>query len=237
MRAFCFATGNLWRLIGKKDIVSLISSLNIDGVEWSFGKNFDERLLIEKDINLLKQFDFNSVHSPFLFSKKYFSKTELTNGLKLMENYSQLLHSKNVVIHPVQVFPENFFDTSKLTFLSENLNPKKGKKRSKNGFEIVLNKFPEWGLCLDVSHAYDWSVEETERIVKKWKHRIKQIHFSNNRYHKDHLPFTKVSKDFLKSIEPLRELNVPFILEEDMPFSSLNEIKQEVKRARVILGF
>jgi hypothetical protein len=237
MRALCFATGNLRQLIGKEDIFKIISSLDIDGIELTLGKDFNERKLIESEEEIFRNYKNNSIHSPFQFSLKYCSEEEMFNGLEILKNYSKRIKSTQIITHSVQLFPKNFNEQSGLNFLTENLNPKKGKDRPRLGFEVALNNNPDLGLCLDASHAYDWSINETEYIVSKWKHRISQVHFSNNRYHKDHLTFEKVSRSFLKSIEPLRELNVPIVIEEDMPYSKVNDIKEELKRVRNILGF
>jgi len=232
----CFATGNLRQSIGKIDLVQTLSKLDIDGIEWTFGKEFGERPITDKDADFLRTFDFVSIHSPFRFSSYYLSAVELEKGKKTLEESSKLVRSKQVVIHPSQIFPSNFFANCSFQVITENLNPKKGKVRPRLGFEKTLKANSNWGLCLDVCHAFDWSEEETARIVSKWKHRIKQVHFSNNRYHKDHLPFEKVSRAFLKSIEPVLGLNVPFVIEEDMPYTSIKQIKEEIARVRKILS-
>jgi hypothetical protein len=237
MRGLCFATGNLWRLIGKKDIFQIISSLDVDGIELSLGKDFNERVLTESNQVIFKNYSLNSIHSPFRFTLKYVSENEIFDGLSILQDYSKRINSKHIVIHPTQVLPKDFFQKSSLSFLTENLNPQKGIDRPRLGYEVALNENTSMGLCLDVSHAYDYGVNETEYIVKKWKHKIKQVHFSNNRYHNDHFNFKKVGKSFLKSIEPLRELNVPIVLEEDMKFTTVKEIKDELKRVKNILGY
>jgi hypothetical protein len=233
MNKICFATGSLWRLIGKKDIIEMISELDIDGVEYTFGKYYNERIPNEKDFDILKNYKYNSVHAPFRLSLDWVSKDEFNKIIGLVANDYKKMNAKNIVSHPTQVLPKKL---PKIDFVTENLNPKQGKDRPRDGFEKVLNKNSDWGLCLDASHAYDWGIEETERIVKKWKKRIKQVHFSNNRYHKDHLTFEKVSKDFLKSIDPLKDLNVPIVIEEDMYYTKVNDIKKEIKRVREILS-
>ena len=72
------------------------------------------------------------------------------------------------------------------------------------------------GLCLDVAHSYFWSEKETKKLIDEFKEVITQVHFSNNYKGKDHLPFNKVSKRFLRSIDPLKKFNVPIIIEEDI---------------------
>jgi endonuclease IV len=218
MVELCFATGCLWRLIGKKDIFEMLSKLNIDGVELTYGKYYGERKIFEKDFKILKKFGFVSMHSPFKLSLDLMSRKEFDSTIKNIYKDYKKSNSQHIVFHPTIVLPKNL---PKMSYVTENLNPKKGKNRPKLGFEKVLKQRKDWGLCLDASHAFDWGVNETDRIVKKWKKRIKSVHFSNNRYHKDHLSFEKVSKDFLKSIEPLKELNVPIIIKKILSLQML----------------
>lgn len=234
MRKLCFATGNLWRIMGKVDVVDLISELDVDGIEYTYGRFYNERIPTEKDFDILRNYNFNSVHAPFRMSLDLMNQDEFEKIISLVAIDYKKMGAKNIVVHPTIVLPNKL---PNLDFITENLNPmKKPKLRPRLGFEKILNKNKDWNLCLDASHAYDWGVCETERIVKKWKHQIKQVHFSNNRYHKDHLSFEKVSRDFLKSIEPLKELNVPIVIEEDMHYTKVSDIKKEIKRVRDILS-
>jgi endonuclease IV len=224
MTKICFATGNLFRLIGKRDIMEIISNLDIYGVEYTYGKYYNERKPNEKDFEILKNYDFVSIHAPFRLSTDLVTKKEFEKTIKLIKNDYEKMNAKHIVFHPTQKIPAKL---PKMNYVTENLNPKKGFYRPKNGFETILNTKSDWNLCLDVSHAYDWGVDETQRIVKKWNKRIKSVHLSNNRYHRDHLNFEKVSKKFLKSIEPIKDLNVPIIIEEDMKYTKISEIKKE----------
>jgi hypothetical protein len=233
MRSLCFATGNLWRLIGKKDVVGMISQLDIDGVEYTFGKYYDARVPSEKDFDVLKNYKYNSVHFPFKLSLGEGSESEFNKTFELIVSDYKKMNAKQIVVHPQNVLPSKL---PKLNFITENMTPKKDIVDRRFSFEKILEKNADFGLCLDASHAYFWGINETEMIVKKWKKRIKQIHFSNNRYNKDHLTFEKVGKDFLKSIEPLKDLNVPIVIEEDMRYTKVNDIKKEIKRVRGILS-
>lgn len=235
MRQLCFATGNLYRLIGKKDIVDLISRLDIDGVEYTYGRNISERLITEKDVSFLRSLDYVSIHSPFSLSLKKISPLEVQKCYEIISSNAKRIGAKNVVFHPGQVLPEKFFSNKNFNFLTENMHKKP--LRNKIDFERVLNSNSNAMLCLDAMHAYTWSSEECTLIVNKWKKRIAQVHFSNCYRKNKHVSFEKVSSAFLKSIEPIFDLNVPIIIEEDMPYTKLSEIKAEVKRVKNILGF
>jgi len=233
MKMLCFATGCLWRLVGKIDIMDFISKLDIDGVEYTYGRAYTERVPSENDFDILKKYKYVSIHTPFKLSLDKMLIDEFNSTLNSIFQDYKKMGAQHTVFHPGLVLPTAL---PKMNYITENLNPKKEADRPKLAFEKVLNQKNDWGLCLDASHAFDWGIEETERIVKKWKHRIKEVHFSNNRYHKDHLSFQKVSNGFLKSIEPLIELNVPFVIEEDTHFTNVNGWNKEIKRVRDILS-
>jgi endonuclease IV len=234
MRSLCLSTGNFSRAHGKKAI-SIINSLDVDGIELMCHHFSLCGRPSEKGWGIIKGYDRISFHAPRNFSLLDSSNDEFNDILLEIKADYKKVGASAVVTHPTNKLPKIL--SSKMNFLTENLNPMGNPKlRPRLGFEKVLNERDDFGLCLDVAHAYDWGVEETDRIVKKWKHRIKQIHFSNNRYHKDHLPFEKVSRGFLKSIEPLNELNVPIVVEEGMPYKKISEIKKEIKRVKDILS-
>ena len=232
MRTICFSTGNLYRLVGKKDIYKIINQLDVDGVEIAYGRSYYDRPILEQDFEILKKFDFVSMHSPFKLSTHIVGEKEFNKTIKLIEKDYKKVNAKHVVVHPTQKLTKNL---PSLNYITENLAPRKKMLSRKTLFESVLKKEKNFGLCLDVAHAYLWGINETENIVKKWKKRIKSIHFSNTRYNMDHLSFEKVSRDFLKSIEPLRELNVPIIIEEDMKYTKISDIQKEIKRVKEII--
>lgn len=45
----------------------------------------------------------------------------------------------------------------------------------------------------------------------------------------------KVDKDFLFSIQPLQELNVPIVIEEDIKAKDLEFVKEEIKYVKSLL--
>ena len=233
MNKLCFATGSLRRLMGKKDVMGIISKLDVDGVEYTYGKFYGERPLSESDFDILKNYKYNSVHSPFKLSFDLVSEIEFNKTMNLIVKDYKKMKATQMVVHPQNILPNKL---PNLNFVTENMTPKKNISGRRLSFEKVLNQNKDFGLCLDASHAYFWGIEETERIVKKWKKRIKQVHFSNNRYNKDHLTFEKVGRNFLKSIEPILDLNVPIVIEEDMHYIKVSDIKKEIKRVKEILS-
>lgn len=235
MRCLCFATGNLYRLLGKQDVMDLISRLDIDGAEYTYGRFINERPIMKKDISFFRSLKYASMHSPFTLSLKKIPAEEVQRQFSTVVSDAKKIGAKNIVFHPGQVLPGKFFLGKDFTFLTENLHEKP--LSDKNAFEEVLIAHQGAMLCLDAMHAYTWSKDECAEIVGKWRKRIAQVHLSNCYCKKRHLSFEKVSRAFIKSIEPLMDLNVPIIIEEDMRYTKLSEIRAEVKRVKGIMGF
>jgi endonuclease IV len=219
----------------KINVLELISKLDIEGVEYTYGRVFKEREIKDSDLAFFNSLKHVSLHSPFSLSLKKIPQDEVNAGLNIILTDCKRVRAKQVVFHPGQVLPAEFFSRKEFVFLTENMHKKP--QRDKNAFEAILNSHPDTELCLDVNHAYTWSKVECGEIVSKWRNRIAQVHFSNCYKRKRHLSFKKVSKEFLKSIEPIMDLNVPIIIEEEMQTSNLSEIKEEIKRIKDILGF
>jgi|GEM_PF-4450922 len=155
MEKICFATGNLYRFIGKKDILEIISKLDIYGVEYTFGKDIYERPITAKDSKILEYYSFLSFHWPFKLSLKYFQENEIFCQKEIIESYYLNLGAQQIVIHPGLLFPKSLFDKTKMSIISENLNATKyNPNRGQFEFEEVLRKNPDYGLCMNVSHCY-----------------------------------------------------------------------------------
>ncbi|PIU78000.1 MAG: hypothetical protein COZ28_00170 [Candidatus Moranbacteria bacterium CG_4_10_14_3_um_filter_44_15] len=64
--------------------------------------------------------------------------------------------------------------------------------------------------------------------MKKYRSRISQIHFSGTFRKRTHQSLRIVSKDFLKSIQPLQDLYVPIVIEGDIKIKNIAFLKKEV---------
>ena len=129
---------------------------------------------------------------------------------------------------------QSLFRKFKFDVITETV-PKAHHEYKNLKLENVFRKYPEIGLCLDVAHSYRNSKDETEYMVKKFKKRIKQIHLSGVYRNRDHISLRFVTKDFLKSIEPIRELDVPIIIEEGFGKNNFKSIRKEIKLVRKLL--
>jgi sugar phosphate isomerase/epimerase len=243
MKCISFATGNLYRFHGKINVLELIDSLGVEGIEYTYGKTFVERPINERDVNiLLKQKDV-SLHSPFKFFKKpeTFSADE-TDLQKIIFDYARI-NAKRFVVHPENRVPRDLIQQAEregVQFVTENMRKRHGNEKKPNHerkeFEYDLNNHRKWGLCLDVSHAYSWGPKEISKIIDSWKDRIMQVHFSVTHYTVTHFGIEKASNKFLDSIKPIKTLDVPIVIEEDMRTLDTMWIKAEIERVKKVIG-
>jgi hypothetical protein len=137
------------------------------------------------------------------------------------------INGKNVIIHPKDLLNSDLPKDFECDISTENLPPKSGVSLS--DLRKVLHKYPKMRLCLDVSHAYSWSRVETGKLTKAFKDKISQIHFSGTYRKRDHQSLRNVTKNFLLSIQPIKGLEIPIVIEEDIKTRSLGYVKEEIE--------
>ncbi|MFA5358045.1 MAG: hypothetical protein WC308_03955 [archaeon] len=233
MPLVCFATGNFWRFANRKDFFERIRQFGFEGIELTLGKRFGERETPVKNFKWIKKKRYVSIHSPFKMVRIVESEEELLLMFRKIKQDYASANAKSLIVHPYEMPSEKILKKIGMNIVTENMENRKWQNRL--SFERVLKKYPSVGLCLDVSHAYSWSPNETARIIKKWKPQIRQVHFSNCRYKKCHVGFAKVSEKFIKSIMPLKELDVPIVIEEDMRSFGIESTKKELLKIKEIL--
>ncbi len=81
---------------------------------------------------------------------------------------------------------------------------------------------------LDISHAYLRSKYETARLIREFGSRLSQIHLSGTYRRKSHQSLQSVSRDFLQTIEDIKHLEVPLVIEEDFKVKSIAGVKEEL---------
>jgi hypothetical protein len=239
MKLISFATGNLYKFLNEIDTMSLIDSLGIEGIEYTYGKYYAERPITKTDKKILLKRKDISLHTPFKLLK--FPENIQKDTLdfeKIIQDYKRV-KAKRLVLHPDQILNKQILKLGKennIQFITENLRKRHGNDKKKTqerfGFEKVLNEHKSFGLCLDVAHSYSWSPKETKDIVEKWEDKIMQVHFSVTHYKKEHLPLTKASKNFLNSIKCLRDLDVPIVIEEEMETMNKKWILKEIEQIK-----
>jgi len=218
-KTFSFALGCLWRWHDSKnrgELIKYVEKLGVSGVEITLGykEEISAFKISDKDKKWLKSLDYVSIHAPFSLLKEAKDQNEVISQLDAIKSLYQEVNAKNVIIHPDNLPSPKILEKYNFNISTENLMP-----RSKMGIaqmKKIFRKYPKNRLCLDVSHAYLWSELETKKIVDNFGEKISQIHLSGTYRKKDHQSLRGVTKKFLRSIEPIKELRVPIVIEEDI---------------------
>jgi len=230
-RIFSFALGNIWKWkpsINRNDLIDIVRELDVSGVEITFSTK--EELyafkLSNPNKNWLRSLDYVTIHAPF--NLLAYSKNEVLKQLDCLFSIYENIDAQNVIIHPkLNTKHSEILKNKEFNISIENLPPRFG--ISVSDLQKFMDTLPTVTLCLDVAHAYLWSKYETSYLTSSFENRISQIHFSGTYKRKDHQSLRIVSKDFLHSIQPILELNVPIIIEENMNIQSLEYVKEEIE--------
>jgi len=241
MRIYSFALGGIWKWTKSNnigDLVGYAKKLDISGVEVTFASK-EEVYAFNLSINnksWLKSLDYVTIHAPFDFIQKSEDDIDIIKQLEVISELYDEVDAKNVIIHPDALPAQEILENYDFNISTENLPKKKHKRHvSIHDLEKILQRYPEMGLCLDVSHAYRCSKFETEKLVKRFKNRISQIHLSGTYRGKDHKSLREVTNNFLLSIEPIKELDVPIVIEENIEIKNIRYIQNEIDYIKKIL--
>ncbi len=227
-----FALGTIWRWTNSENsdvLISYAKEFNISGVEITFASKEDlYSFKLSKDNKFwLKSLDYVAIHAPFQLVRESENKEEIIRQLDIISRLYDDISAKNVIIHPNDLPAPEILKKYNFNISTENLPPKSYITISDLG--KILNKYPKMRLCLDVSHAYLWSKYETAKLIRAFRDKISQIHFSGTHKKKDHQSLRNVTKEFLFSIKFIKELNVPIVIEEDIHVKNLKFVKEEVE--------
>jgi len=232
-RTFSFALGNIWRWDSSENrnaLIDYVRDLDVSGVELTLATKKDlYSLKLSKENNLwLKKLEYVTIHAPFHLFEDAENEKEVSDQLNTMTKIYHQIDAKRVIIHPEpELIQSEILKEYPIQFSIENL-PRKY-NFSLSFIKNILGKYPHVDMCLDISHAYSWSKYETHKLIQAFKEKISQIHFSGSYRRKQHVSLRRVSKDFLFSIQPLKYLDVPIVIEEDLEIKSLQNVRQELE--------
>lgn len=232
-RIIAFAFGNIWKWeksINRAGLLDYIMKLDVDGVELTLATKKEVLAFkaSKKQLAWLRKLKYVSIHAPFGLARESDEK-ELKILLDRIHEIYHLTNARTVVIHPNDLPPPEVLKGYEMHISIENLKPKR--KFPVEKMEKIIKEY-EASLCLDVTHAYFWSKYETARYVKRFKGNISEIHLSGNYKKKDHLSLRQVTPMFMKSIEPIKNIDAPIIIEEGFDNKSLKFAKEEVALVR-----
>jgi len=224
MKIIGFSLNNirLWENSDNKaDLIKYVQQLNIGGIEIAFCcKELETTKFTEEQINWIKSLDYVSIHYP--------TKSKQENSLELLgkiKYFYDLLNAKAVVLHP-DVLPEpEVLEKLDMAFCVENLR----RGFSINQLKKIFKKYPKLGFCLDVAHAMCWSEKETSRLIEAFKDKLVQVHFSASNLETDHISASDASDSFFRSIQPVKGIDVPIIIETFFEKKDINAAKKEIE--------
>ena len=229
-RIISFATGNLhrWGNYGDKDhVLRYVKGLGMDGVEMTFASKdeLSSYKLSKENEKWLRALPYVTIHYPWAGVNRE-DMVELSGLLDKVAELYDRIGARNVIIHPRGLPGPEIMGKYQMRFSTENM--KKGHNAPIPETKSILDKHPDMGYCIDVSHAYTISKEETGKLAEAFGDRVTQVHLSGTKWGRHHLSMREMSRDFMRSIRPALEMDVPIVIEEDIGKKSERYLKEEV---------
>ena len=230
-RIISFSLGNIWRWSDSPDrskLIRYLKTLDISGVEIVFPteQELNAFHLSGIDAQWLSGLPYTTIHAPFNLFSSHASEETILNQLNIISELYEKTHAKSVVFHPASCEKLAPLKDRDFHVTVENLPP--GRHTGIPELHRIFNEYPEFSFCLDISHAYLWSKYETARLIRKFGSRLSQIHLSGTYRRKSHQSLQSVSRDFLQTIEDIKHLDVPLVVEEDFKVKSIAGVKEEL---------
>ena len=230
-RIISFSLGNIWRWSDSPDrskLIQYMKTLDITGVEIVFPTEQELYAfhLSGIDAQWLSGLPYTTIHAPFNLFSSHASKETILKQLNAISELYVKTHAKSVVFHPAPCEKLALLAGRNFHVTVENLPP--GKHTGIPELRRIFKKYPEFSFCLDISHAYLWSKYETARLIREFGSRLSQIHLSGTYRRKSHQSLQSVSRDFMQTIEGIKCLDLPLVVEEDFRVKSLAGVKEEL---------
>ncbi len=233
-----FSTGSIWRWMktnNRNELIDYLKSLDLPAIELAIGSK--EELysfrLSDENISWLQKLAHVSIHAP-AFHKTAENPDELKKQLKIIENLVSFTGACTVVIHIEDIPSADVLKTVDFPVSIENTGP--DNYTSPGKLADIFTLFPEFKFCLDLSHAALISEQETEILISRFGSRISHIHLSGTYKNSDHQSLIGASESFYRSVIPSFNLNVPFLIEEDIEKREINYLCRELETAHKLIN-
>jgi hypothetical protein len=231
-RIISFALGNIWSWIPSRNMGMLVDytrQLDISGLEITLASK--EELfsfhLSEENRTWLRALAYVSIHAPFRLRSESADQEELLSQLHVLSELYQSVNARNIIIHPDEMLEPELLQQQAFAVSTENMP--EGRFSVDSNLKHLMSHYPGIGICIDVSHAFLKSGEETARLINAFGKKISQIHLSGADATSDHLSFRNVSKEFLRSIRPIKALPAPIVIEADIRTTSIQYLREEIE--------
>jgi len=237
-RIYSFALGNIWRWAqseNRNGLLRYLKNLDLSGVEFTFPTEnaLYAFRLSKENLSWLKTLPYVTIHAPFnLFFEE--NQDNILHQMDIISSLYDTIRAENVIIHPTRSNAIELLKHFSFKVSIENMPPKM--HFDGIGLKKIFAAHPDFQFCLDVSHAYLWSKHETEKLINIFGERISQIHLSGTYRRKSHQSLLTVTDDFMHSIQCIKTLNVPLVIEEDFENKSIAIVKKELSFIRRLFG-
>ena len=237
-RIISFASGSIWRHNkgkNRNESITYIKGMDLDGLEITFDTKqtlYDFRLSKSNE-KWLRTLPYVTIHAPFRLVRLADNIAEVIKQLDIINDLYKRVRAKRVIIHPLDLEPKEIPGIIKKYHLNVTTeNEPKNYKVTIPRLKQIMKRYPGIKICLDTAHAYTWSKEEVNKLITAFRNKIGQVHFSVTYRGKHHQPLEKATKNFLYSVERVKELKVPIVIEEDLDFISKKFLQEEITRIK-----
>jgi hypothetical protein len=213
-------------------LIRYVKTLDISGVEIVFPteQELNAFHISGIDAQWLSGLPYTTIHAPFNLFSSHASEETILKQLNVISKLYERIHAKSVVFHPAPCEKLAPLTDRNFHVILENLPP--GRHAGIPDLRRIFNEYPEFAFCLDISHAYLWSKYETARLLREFGSRLSQIHLSGTYRRKSHQTLQSVSRNFLQTIDDIKQLEVPLVIEEDFKVKSIAGVKKELNFIR-----
>jgi len=201
----------------KKDVcdtngaIQEIDKRGVEGIEisTSFLDHLMNFRVSQESFATLKKYQHVGINAPakFHYRNDRYTFTVLT---KLRQVYD-LVQAQFAVFHMHTIDDYTLLDNATFKVCIENDRVFYGSTPEK--VKAILDEHPNIGFVLNTAHALSVGPEEVARYVELVGDRIVAVHLSSREGDLDHSPLSKTTPELLEALEPVRSLDVPFVLE------------------------
>lgn len=175
----------------------------------------------------LSTFDYVSVHLP--------SRMNPMEERAVAESL-ELCYQRNwpLILHPDAITDWSLWREWGQLVCIENMDIRKPRGRTDSELEWLFNQLPDSRLCFDMGHAWqvDPTMGEAYWILKRFGHRLRQIHISEVNSRSKHDVLSSLTIESFRNVAHMIPPEVPIILETPVP---QDQMRNEMNKARLAI--
>lgn len=204
-----FSTGCLYKTHNglERSTIEIFRNVGCNAIEIMWHEADETEKLLDLDVELLKQFEYVSIHAP---SFGIYNDVQIVAMLQVLAQAHEKINFKAVVLHPYANINWDVFRQFDLPFMIENMDWRKEVGKYTESLEEIFSKF-DAPMVLDVNHCMtnDPSMHLAQELSEKFTDRIKEIHASG--FETFHECLYKTQQQEILSAIP--DKNLPIIIE------------------------